>query len=340
MVSARFDMHRPSVCLISGYEKRLPSRLAGCIAMKGVHKGMRMKSSVSGKAAVTALAVAGSPSLRDVGPMPEQLSIELIQARSALRLAKDQGWPEKLSLSEAAYLQAMGKSVNPKDIASIAPEWVQLLGEAVERGVLLAEKVTQEFLIQEAGTDMVTIDSFSGRRRVEDVDVHYQRQRSGRAGIRQTGPMPVAVARPAKYGTRTRVLFRPGDLANFFHLHSDTMEPGRHLVAWIRAMGAQWPVESVSSVEMTIGQTEILEPFDWASLVTYRQKSTGAMWTDNMRRIALDEKRSRTGRLGAQGVVKAMAAELGVSVKVVNEQIAKLGQVPKREVKNLRLSGS
>jgi hypothetical protein len=42
MVSARLDMHRPSVCLISGHEKRLPSRLAGCIAREGVHKGMRM----------------------------------------------------------------------------------------------------------------------------------------------------------------------------------------------------------------------------------------------------------------------------------------------------------
>ena len=42
MGSARFDMHRPSVCLISGHEKRHPSRPAGCIAREGVHKGMRM----------------------------------------------------------------------------------------------------------------------------------------------------------------------------------------------------------------------------------------------------------------------------------------------------------
>lgn len=81
---------------------------------------------------------------------------------------------------------------------------------------------------------------------------------------------------------------------------------------------------------------DIQDPKTWRQLVHFRRSHPRARWTDSMRAIALREKKDRASKPGARGVVDAMAADLHITPKVLNEQILKAsrnnGASPSRRV--------
>lgn len=73
-------------------------------------------------------------------------------------------------------------------------------------------------------------------------------------------------------------------------------------------------------------------PATWAELLIFRKMHPGAPWSASQKGILKKEKSRRVALPGATGVAKAMAAELGITVTLVNNHIRAANTPGKREV--------
>jgi hypothetical protein len=69
----------------------------------------------------------------------------------------------------------------------------------------------------------------------------------------------------------------------------------------------------------------------WNELVSFRESNPKTVWTQAQKRIVLIEAKQRKAIPGVTGVAIAMAAELGITVKLLNDRIRESNTAGKRE---------